>query len=354
MSTFRKLLLSLGAAAAALSIGSASAQDKPPAPAPATGGAGELKFGTLAPDNTPWSDILKNFKKQVQKETQGKLKVKLYLNGVLGDEAAMLQKMKFGQLTGGGFSTGGISTVVPELQVFELPFLFNDDEEADHIMDSVALDDMRAACEKRGLFLYIWAVNGWHDFGHKSKPLLSLDDLKGVKAHMQETDIQHALWSSLGANPVPLAVPEVLKALQTGMVECYTTTPIFSSAAQWFTQTKHWTDSNHIYQPAAVVFDKKWWDTLDPATQKTILGFGPDLQKAARKDVRGIDPELFEEFRKTGITVHTLPPDRREKLKQATAGIGDELVKKGVFSKELLEKVRKGLEEFRAKKGAKG
>src|SRR5476651_1609359 len=80
----------------------------------------ELKFGTLAPDNTPWSDILKNFKKNLQKATQGKIKVMLFLNGGLGDEAAMLQKMKFGQLTGGGFSTGGISTVVPALQIFEI------------------------------------------------------------------------------------------------------------------------------------------------------------------------------------------------------------------------------------------
>lgn len=323
------------------------------APAPARAqDAAELKFGTLAPDNTPWSDILKSFKKNLQKETQGKMRVKLFLNGVLGDEAVMLQKMKFGQLTGGGFSTGGISTVVPELQVFEIPFLFESDEEADHIMDHVVLDDMRKLCEARGLYLYIWAVNGWHDLGSKDKALTSLAALKGVKAHMQETDIQHAFWLALGANPIPMEVPSVLTGLQNGMVTAYTTTPIFASAAQWFTQTRHWTDTNHIYQPAAVVFDLKWWTGLPENLKKTILSFAPELQAAARKDVRGIDAELFEEFKKAGITIHELTPESRAELKAACAKIPEELIKKGVFTQELYDKVVKGLAELRAKKKA--
>ncbi len=329
----------LGAAALASAPAAARAQ------APA-----ELKFGTLAPDNTPWSDILKNFKRNLQKETQGRVRVKLYLNGVLGDEAAMLQKMKFGQLTGGGFSTGGISTVVPELQIFEVPFLFTSDDEADHVMDNVVLEDMRAACRARGLYLYIWAVNGWHDLGSKEKPLLSLADLRGAKAHMQETDIQREFWKAVGASPVPMPVPEVLTGLQSGMVTCFTSTPIYAAAAQWTTQTRHWTDSNHIYQPAAVVFDLNWWNGLSDDLRKTILSFAPELQKAARNDVRGIDEELFAEFRKMGIQIHPLPPQNREELKQATAGVAAELIKAGVFKQELYDKVVKALADYRARK----
>lgn len=335
------------AALALLALGLAAA----PA-ARAQEGATELKFGTLAPDNTPWSDILKNFKKNLQKSTQGKVRVKLYLNGVLGDEAAMLQKMKFGQLTGGGFSTGGISTVVPELQVFEIPYLFESDDEADYVMDEV-LPDMRKACEAKGLYLYIWAVNGWLDFGSSDpkKPILGLADLKGAKAFMQETDIQRAFWGAVGANPVPLPVPDVLGGLQRGIVTCYTTTPIFGSAAQWFTMTKHWTVSHHIYQPAAVVFDLKWWNGLPEDLKKTINGFAPELQKAARKDVRGIDADILKEFQGAGIEVHReMPAAGRAELKKACEGIPAALVKDGVFSQELYEKVTKAIAVCRANK----
>jgi TRAP-type C4-dicarboxylate transport system substrate-binding protein len=318
------------------------------------GGATELKFGTLAPENTPWSDILTNFKRNVQKATKGKMKVRLFLNGVLGDEAQMLQKMKIGQLTGGGFSTGGISTVVPELQVFECPFLFESDEEADFVMDEVVLDDMRAACERKGLFLYIWAVNGWIDFGSKDKPISGLADLQGAKAFMQETDVQRAFWNAVGANPVAIPVPDVLGALQRGMVTCYVTTPIFGSAAQWATQTKYWTISHHVYQPAAVVFDLGWWNALPDDMKKTILGFGPELQKAARKDVRGIDEGILDGFRKPqpdglGIKIGKLSDQGRAELKKACAGIPAELVKAGVFKQELYDKVVKALAERRAK-----
>ncbi|MHC4390060.1 MAG: TRAP transporter substrate-binding protein DctP, partial [Planctomycetota bacterium] len=162
----------------------------------------ELKFGTLAPDNTPWSDILKNFKKELQKSTRGQIRVKNYLNGVKGDEAAMLQMIKFGQLTGGGFTSGGLSTVVPEMQVLEIPYLFNNDAEADFVMDEIVKADFQKLCADRGLHLYIWAVNGWHDFGSTTDQLVTPEDFDNVKTHMQETDSQRALLKSLGANPV--------------------------------------------------------------------------------------------------------------------------------------------------------
>ena len=346
-SRFASLAAPLALAAAAL-LGPlaprAAAQDAPPA---------ELKFGTLAPENTPWSDILTNFKKSVQKATKGKMKVRLFLNGVLGDEAKMLQAMRVGQLTGGGFSTGGISTVVPELQVFEIPFLFNDDDEADFVMDEVVLDDMRKACERKNLYLYIWAVNGWLDFGSKDRPIRGLKDLQGAKAFMQETDIQRAFWTAVGANAQAIPVPDVLAALQKGMITCYTTTPIFGSAAQWATQSKHWTIAHHVYQPAAVVFDLAWWNALSEENRKIILGFAPDLQKAARHDVRGIDEKILKDFKESGINVQTLPPEGRAELKKACEGVPAELVKSGVFKQELYDKVVKALSERRAKAGKK-
>jgi len=347
-SVTRGLACAMALAASLLVPAAPARADDKPADAPAAKSP-ELKFGTLAPDNTPWSDILKSFKKGLQKDTKGKLKVKLYLNGVLGDEAHMLELMKHGQLTGGGFSTGGISTRVPELQLFELPFLFDNDEEADWLMDEVVLEDMRKHCWDRGLYLYMWAVNGWLDFGHKKKALLTLADVKGESVYMQQTDIQKAFWNAVGANGKALSTPDVLGALQSGMVDGYASTPIFASATQWFTQTKHWVDSNHIYQPAAVVFDRAWWEGIDEPTKKTILSYAPELQKSARKDVRGIDEELFVEFKKAGISLQKLSPEARAELKKATENVGRELAGKGILPQALVDKAQKALAERRAK-----
>ena len=223
--------------------------------------------------------------------------MKVYLNGVLGDEKAMLQKMRYGQLNGGGFSTGGISSVVPELQILELPFLFNNHEEADHVMDNVLYDDLSAALEKRGFKLWIWAENGWLDFAGK-RPIRNPGDLQASKVAMQESDVQLAMYEAFGVKAVPLPVPEILGALQTGMVDAFSGSPVFATAAQWFAYTDHWVDSDHIYQPAAVIFSKKV-GTPPCGPPEAIDSYREKVTADARAAVREIDVELFEGFRKT-------------------------------------------------------
>lgn len=328
-----------------------------------------LKFGTLAPDNTPWSAILDNFKKILQRETKemakrgeikDRLKVKLYLNGIKGDEKAMLEQIRYQKLTGGGFSTGGMSSVVPELQVFEVPFLFNNDAEADYIMDKVVLKEMEQFLEKRGLFLYCWAINGWYDFGSKNKMIVNPEDIQGCKTYTQESPIQTMMYETLNIRPIPLAVTEVLSGLQTGMVDTYSSTPIYALAGQWFTETKYWVDSNHVFQPAAVVFGSHWWNPLDPKVKKLILSFREELQSSARKDVRAADDSKFasrdEEIlarfqeRDIGIKVQKLSDAQREKFKNATKEVAQKMIAQGAFPQSLWDKLQKSLNEFRSRK----
>lgn len=307
----------------------------------------EIRFGTLAPDDTPWSEVLMDFKSKVEADSGGKIKVKVFLNGALGDERAMLQKMRYNQLTGGGFSTGGISTVVPELQILELPFLFRDDAEADFVMDEVIKPELEAAMEKKGLKLFVWAVNGWLDFAGP-KPINSPADLQSCKVVMQESQVQLAMYKALGVSATPLPVPEILGGLQTGMVNAYSGSPVFSTAAQWFAHTEAWVDSNHIYQPAAVVFSKRFWDSLEPELQTLIEGYAPQLQTDAREAVRGLDDELLQGFAENGIAVSTWSEAERASFQLAAWPSHKAMVAEGAFTQELLDKVYTALEKRRA------
>jgi TRAP-type C4-dicarboxylate transport system substrate-binding protein len=309
----------------------------------------EIKFGTLAPDGTPWSDVLHEFKRNIEADSGGRIKVKVYLNGVLGDEKAMLQKMRYGQLNGGGFSTGGISSVVPELQILELPFLFNNHEEADYIMDEVLYDEFAAAFDKKGFKLWIWAENGWLDFAGK-RPVRSLADLQAGKVVMQESDVQLAMYEAFGVKATPLPVPEILGALQTGMVDTYSGSPVFATAAQWFAYTDHWVDSDHIYQPAAVIFSKKLWDALPADLQELIESYRGKVTAEARAAVRDIDAELFEGFRENGIHMHKWTPEQRAMFREAAWPSHKAMVERGAFSAAMLDKTYKALDAYRAGK----
>ncbi len=307
----------------------------------------EIKFGTLAPDDTPWSEVLYNFKERVEADSDGRIKVKVWLNGSLGDEKAMLQKMRFGQLNGGGFSTGGISTVVPELQILELPFLFDNHAEADYVMDEVIKGELEAALAKKDLKLWIWAENGWLDFAGRH-PIRTLDQLRGGKVAMQESTVQLTMYEAMGVKATPLPVPEIMGALQTGLVDSYSGSPIFSTAAQWFAYTTHWADSDHSYQPAAVVFSQRFWDTLPADLQGIVDGYAADMTTEVREAVRGLDPELFEGFAENGIEVYEWTAAERAAFKQAAWPSHAEMVKRGAFTQDLLDKTYAALESYRA------
>jgi TRAP-type transport system periplasmic protein len=312
-----------------------------------------LKLGTLAPEGTPWAETLEHFKQQLESATKGEMKVKLYLNGRQGDEPEMLKKLEAKELTGGGFTSSGLAAVVPELALVELPFLFEDDAEADYILDEVIRQDMAKRFEAKGLHLYIWAVNGWVDLASAKGPLATAADVKASKPYIREAGARRAFWTALGASPVVVPVPEVVSALRDGKVDAYDTTPLFATAARWYAETKHWTDSNHVYQPAAVVFDLAWWKSLPEGVRKQLEALAPELQSNARKNVRGLDAGLMEELRKQGLQVHGLAPAERAAMKKATEAIGAQLVEQGAFPKDLHDKVVKALADRRAAAAAK-
>jgi len=237
--------------------------------------------------------------------------------------------------------------MVPELQILELPFLFNNHAEADHIMDDVLYDELSAALEKKGLKLWIWAENGWLDFAGK-KPVMNLKDLQSSKVVMQESDVQAAMYGAMGVKATPLPVPEILGALQTGMVDMYSGSPVFSTAAQWFAHTDHWVDSDHIYQPAAVVFSKQFWDDLPADLKEIILSYRPSVTKEAREAVRDIDAELFEGFQENGIRIHSWVPAQREMFRESAWPSHKEMVKRGAFPQSMLDKTYRALEKYRA------
>src|SRR5688572_18554368 len=160
---------------------------------------GVAKLATVAPDGTPWADQLNTFKARIEKETGGKLKLKAYLGGSLGDENTTASETKRGAIQLWGGSTGALATVVPELAMLELPYLFRTAEEADHVLDKVVFEDMKKLLASRGLTLLFWAENGYRSFGTKFGAVKTPDALKGKKMRSQDSDVHIEMYKALGA-----------------------------------------------------------------------------------------------------------------------------------------------------------
>ena len=311
-----------------------------------------VKFGSVIPKDSPWEKGLNEYISYAEAKSEKSLKFKTYLGGQLGGEVEMIKSVAMGTLEAGGFTTAALAEAlsIPELQVFELPFLFESDEEADHVMD-VMFKPMSAILEKKGLVLVMWGSNGWRSFGTRNKPITKPADLKGLKMRSQESDVYIHFYKSLGATPVPISTPDVLVSLKSGMVDGFDQTPIFSMSTGWTTGSKHFTLSNHIYQPGAIVVSKRFYDKLPKHAQAAILASAAkaNLQKRSNKYVRDDDAEMVNTMEEiTGVKLIRLTDLQKEEFKKATKSVYTTMESK--IGKSVMNQVRSEIEKYRQTK----
>jgi tripartite ATP-independent transporter DctP family solute receptor len=334
-----RTILPLVAAVALFAFPTAEAQS------PAT----TLKIASVAPEGTPWADGLTQFKKQVEADTKGAVTVRTFLGGVLGDENESVQATQRGQIQGVGASTGAIASIVPELAVLELPYLFKSEAEADYVLDKVVLSTLETAFRNKGLVLGFWSENGYRSFGSNWGPVKTVADLKGRKMRSQEHELHLQMYRSFGASPQPIPVTEVLTSLQTGVIDGWDNTPLFAFAAQWTGATKNLSLTRHIYQPAAIVFNKAWFDGQSKENQAAIMKSRAGLAQQLRKEIRALNPILVQNLKDMKVNVHT--PSAQELATfegPAKAARDAYLAKASAGEKALFAQIQKGLEAYRA------
>jgi TRAP-type C4-dicarboxylate transport system substrate-binding protein len=306
------------------------------------------KLATVAPDGTPWAEQVKSFKQRITSEGGGRINVKSYLGGGLGDENVTASECKRGAIQIWAGSTGALASVVPELALFELPFLFNTEQEADHVIDNVLNTDMQKLLASRGFQILFWAENGYRSFGTTFGPVKTPDALKGKKMRSQESDVHLEMYRALGASPVPISVTEVLSSLQTKVVDGFDNTPLFTFAASWYQGVKHYSLTEAIYQPGIVVANKAWFDKLSPADQKMVMGDPKGEAIKGRKGVRELAPLLIENFKAAKIEVHTLTGPEREAFAKVCIPTHDKWTKgKGKSAAAYVAKAKTAIAELR-------
>ncbi len=309
-----------------------------------------IKFATVAPEGSPWANSLLDFKKKAEAAAGGKLRVKLFAGGTLGDENDTMLAVKRGQIQAFGGSTGSVASQVPEFNVLELPYLFDRLEEADYILSKVVQSDIEKACADRGLIFGLWSENGYRSFGGKFK-VTTPEDLKGRKMRSQENPIHLTMYRAFGASPVPIPTTEALTALQTGAVDGYDQSALYLFAASWHTASKHYSVTNHIYQPGVIVYNKAAFDSWPPEVQKAVKEAGAAIEDDLRKKVRALTPILLKNVQELGVEVNTFTDAEREPFKKIGERARAESVKaSSKTEKALYEKIVKGLADFRSGK----
>jgi len=306
----------------------------------------QIKFATLAPDGSTWMKTMRAIDDEVRRRTEGRVGFKFYPGGVQGDEKDVLRKIRFGQLHGAGFTGNGLGSIVSESRILELPFLFEDVQELDHARDALT-EYFDRAFDAEGYLLL-----GWTDVGFvyilSQEPIRQPDDMNRYKMWVWSGDpLAEMFFKAFDISPIPVAAPDVLTSLQTGVIEAVYASPLACVALQWYTRVRYMTDVPVTYGVGACVVTKKALSGVSDADVAILREVSaPHLRRLTEK-TREQNVEALDEMKKEGVEIIAADQAVRDDFfvrgrAAWSDGVGT------LYSQELLDRLKEIVADYRA------
>jgi TRAP-type transport system periplasmic protein len=247
----------------------------------------DLKIASVAPDGSHWMQQMRAGAEQIRVQTGGRVSLKFYPGGVMGNDAQVLRKIRVGQLQGGAFTAGGLAERYAALNIYGIPFMFRSLEEVDAARSKLD-SKLSAGLEQAGFVTFGFIEGGFANL-LANEPVRSVDDMRRKKVWVPDGDqISFLAMQELGLSPVVLPVTDVLTGLQTGLIEIAFASPVAALVLQWHTKTKYITALPISYSMGIFAIEKSAFDKLSPDDQKVVrevMGqYIGGLDKAARDD----------------------------------------------------------------------
>ena len=283
-------------------------------------GAGETSPGVKAQ--------LSVFAPMVENNSKGNIGVEVYSGAQLGDDTTATEMVVAGQLEINNTSTAPLVGYVPELGIFDIPFLFADETEADKVLASEVGDYLNAKLADKGIINLAWNENGFRELTNSKHAVATVADVAGLKIRTMENKFHQELWNSLGATATPMSSSELYTALEQGTVDGEEN-PVANFYSYQFQEVqKYITMSNHIYSPFLFDMSKKIWDTYDADTQAILTeaakAFGEEEKKINRQAAADNLQSCIDDY---GMEVTYLTDDAKAEFVAKTAHIQDMIAK---------------------------
>ena len=308
-----------------------------------------IKLATLAPEGSTWAKAFNALNSEIMKKTENKVQFRIYPGGVLGDEKDVLRKMKIGQIQGAALTSGGLSAIYKEIDVLQIPFLFQSYGEVDYVLTKMDAS-FRKGFEENGYILLGWSEAGFI-YLMSTIPIASVSDLKKAKVWIwEESPMSKAIFDEAGVSAIPLSIPDVMVGLQTGLVNVVYAPPTGAISLQWFTKIKYVTDVPLVYLLGGLVLKKDTFNQIPPSLQSILLETFQKHLEPLKTVTRDENRDAMKVMTKQGVKLVTPSKDQVDEFKKlSNKAIGR--ITGQSFSKKSLEEVTSLLESY--KKGAR-
>ena len=284
-----------------------------------------IKFTNGVNEDHPVGVGVKKMQEVLAAKTGGKMKITAFWGGAAGGDLPATQALRAGTQEMVCTSSSPLVGIIKELGVFDLPFLFANEKEADAVLDGAAGKYFNAKLEAVGLVNLAYWENGFRNLTNSKRPVAKLEDMNGIKLRVMQNNVFLDSFKTLGANAVPLPFSELFTALETKTVDGQENPYNTILSSKFYEVQKYLTVTNHVYSPWIVLVSKKYWDGLSKAEQKVLLDAAKKSRDFERQDTRAEADKALADLKAKGMQVNELPAAEasrmREKLAAVNAGI---------------------------------
>jgi TRAP-type C4-dicarboxylate transport system substrate-binding protein len=308
--------------------------------------AATLKIATITPEGSQWMKDMRESAQEIKERTDGRVQIKYYGGGVMGNDSKVLGKIRIGALQGGAFTPAALADIYPDLNVYGMPLVFDSEEEAAYVRERLDRK-LQEGLETAGFVNFGFAAGGFA-IVMSNTPVKGFDDLKGKRVWVPEGDsISYASMEAMSLAPVTLPLTDVLTGLQTGLIDIVAMSPIGALVLQWHTKIKYITEIPLVYTVGFMAIDKRAFGKLSEADQQVV-------RDVMQKTYEGFDRANLEDNREArdallnaGIESVSFDAEEVARLREKLLESNKRLGAQGAFNMALYEEMLGYVEEYR-------
>lgn len=306
-----------------------------------------LKIATITPEGSQWMTEMRAGAAEIKERTEGRVEVKYFGGGIMGNDTKVLGQIRIGRLQGGALTPSALGSRYPDINLYGMPLVFDSEDEASYVRQFFD-ERLAAGLEEAGFVTFGFAAGGFANI-LSNTPVRSLDDLKGKRVWILEGDtISYASMEALQLSPVTLPLTDVLTGLQTGLIDIVGISPIAALVLQWHTKLKYITEIPLAYSLGFMAIDKKAFNKIsvdDQAIVREVMtAIYANFDKANIVDNRGARDALVN----SGIEPVQFDAEELARIREVMQKSNRALGADGEFTVELYDEMMTYIEEYRS------
>lgn len=281
-----------------------------------------IRIAHLVPEEQSSHVAAVAFKEKLESESDGRLKVEIYPNGQLyGSDREAIEAVQLGNVEMTIPAVAPLASFNEKFMVFDLPFLFNDNEAAYRALDGEVGEELLGELETIGIKGLVFGENGFRHMSNNEKPIESPADLKGLKFRTLENPLHTDTFKAFGANASPFAFGELYTALQQGTYDAMECPISLYYTNKFYEVQDYLTMTGHVYAATALLMNNDFYSSLPEDLQGLVMEASEEFRADQRELAQQQDVEFLDKLKESGMQVNELSNEQRDEFRNAAASV---------------------------------